>query len=61
MTLLQSLREHEGQRLLLGDAARLAGSLADGLVHPPVPELAVMGAVSRHLALAHLQTPQSAV
>ena len=29
MTVLQSLRAHEGQRLLLGDAARLASSLAD--------------------------------
>ena len=61
MAMLQGLREHKGQRLLLSDAARLAGSLADGLVHCPVPDLAVPVAVPRHLALAHLQKPQSVV
>ena len=50
----ESLTEHKGQRLLLGDAARLARSLADGLVQPPVPELAVLGAIPCHLASAYL-------
>ena len=57
--LLQRLGEHEGQGLLPGYAARLAGSLTDGLVHSPLPELAVLRAVPRHLALAHLHRPLS--
>ena len=56
VTALQGLHKHEGDCVLLGDATGLAGSLADGLVHPPVPELAVLGAVPRHLTSAHLQT-----
>ena len=53
---LGGLIVHEGQRLVLGDAAWLARSLADGLVHTPVPRLAGPGAVPHHLALAHLHS-----
>ncbi len=53
------LAEHEGQSLLLGNAARLARSLADGLVNCPVTGLAVPAAVPGHLALTYLHVPQA--
>lgn len=49
------LAQHKGKGLIRRDAPRLARCLADRLVHAPVPVLAVLAAVPRHLARAHLQ------